>query len=139
MNWTLWQIAIGVTAVYGVGVKPLARSHKAPHSKKLRGNPYVKYPIANTYELDPMAVRHSYQSNCSVWSEPYGTQVQSSPQQNDMGFSLCNIPHCKTPSNWTLWQKPILAIRADCVWSELYTTQLRSTPQQIVIPVFSTP
>ena len=95
MNWTLWRIAIAVTAVYGVGVKPLARSYEAPYSKKLRGNPYVEYPIANTYmyELEPKADGHSYQS--SVWSEPYTTQLRSTKQQNAMGLSLCRVPHCK--------------------------------------------
>ena len=76
MSWTLWQIAIAVTAVYGVEVKPPAHcSYKAPHSKKLQGNPYVAYPVANTYmyELEPKADGHSYQS--SVWSEPYTTQL----------------------------------------------------------------
>ena len=31
------------------------------------GNPYVKYPIANTYELDPTADGHSYQSSVTLW------------------------------------------------------------------------
>ena len=35
------------------------QSYEAPHSKKVWGNPYVEYPIANTYELDPMADGHS--------------------------------------------------------------------------------
>ena len=93
MNWTLWQIVIAIRAVYGVGVNLMAHSYEAPHSKKLWGNPYVEYPIANTYELDPMADGHSYQS--SVWSEPYGKQLRISPQQNAMGLSLCQVPHYK--------------------------------------------
>ena len=62
-----------------------AHSYKAPHSKKLFGYPYVEYPIANTYEVYPMANSHNYQS--SVWSEPYGTQeklyvTHTVPNQN---------------------------------------------------------
>ena len=49
------DIAIGIRAVYGVGVMLTAHSYKAPHSKKLWGYFNVEYPIANTYELDPMA------------------------------------------------------------------------------------
>ena len=88
MNWTLWQIAIAVTAVYGVN--HTAHSYEAPHSKMLCGYPCVKYPIANTYELHLMADSHSYQS--SVWSEPYGTQLRSTPHQNAMGLSLSSNP-----------------------------------------------
>ena len=60
MKRTLWQIAIAVRAVYGVILT--AHSNEAPHSKKLWGYPYVDYPIANTYEPDPMADSHSCQS-----------------------------------------------------------------------------
>ena len=43
------------SAVNGVGVHLTAHSYEAPHSKRLWGYPYVEYPIANTYEVDPMA------------------------------------------------------------------------------------
>ena len=36
----------------------MAHSYETPHSEKLWGYPYVEYPIANTYELDPMADSH---------------------------------------------------------------------------------
>ena len=35
MNWTLWQIAIAIRAVYGVNL--MANSYEAAHSKKLWG------------------------------------------------------------------------------------------------------
>ena len=91
MKLTLWQIAIAVRAVYRVNLT--AHSNEAPHSKKLWGYSYVDYPIANTYEADPMADSHSCQS--SVWNEPYGTQQRSTPQQKTMGLSLCQLPHSK--------------------------------------------
>ena len=74
MKWTLWQIAIAVRAVYGMNLT--THSNEAPQSKKVLGYPYGEYPIANTYEADPMADSHSCQS--SVWScnEPYGKQKQ---------------------------------------------------------------
>ena len=59
-KWTLWQIAIAIRAVYGVGVKLPAHSYKAPHSKKLWGYPYVEYPIANIYEVDLWTLWHPY-------------------------------------------------------------------------------
>ena len=80
--------AISVTAVYGVN--HMAYSYEAPHSKMLCGHPCVEYPIANTYELHLMADSHSYQS--SVWSEPYGTRLQSTPHHNAMGLSLSSNP-----------------------------------------------
>ena len=89
MKRTLGQIAIAVRAVYGVNL--MAHSNEAPHSKKRWGYPYVDYPIANTYEADPMA--DSCQS--SVWIEPYGTQQRSTPQQKTMGLSLRRLPHSK--------------------------------------------
>ena len=91
MKRTLWQIAIAVRAVYGLNL--MAHSNEAPHSKKLWGYPYVDYPIENTYEADPMADSHSCQN--SVWSEPYGTQQRSTPQQKTMGLSLRRLPHSK--------------------------------------------
>ena len=84
-----------LTAVYAVGVKLPAHSYEVPYSKKLWGYPYVEYPIANTYEVDPMADSHSYQSSVWSWSEPYGTQLRSNPQQKAMGLSVCRVPHCK--------------------------------------------
>ena len=57
-----WQMVIAIRAVYGVGVKLPAHSYEAPHNKKLWGYPYVEYPIANNYEVDPMADHHNYQS-----------------------------------------------------------------------------
>ena len=91
MKRTLGQIAIAVRTVYGVNL--MAHSNEAPHSKKRWGYPYVDYPIANTYEADPMADSHSCQS--SVWIEPYGTQQRSTPQQKTMGLSLRRLPHSK--------------------------------------------
>ena len=90
---TLWQIATAIRAVYGVAVNLTAHSYKAIHSEKLWGYPYVKYPLANIYQADPMADSHTYQS--SVWSEPYGTQLQSTPQQKAMGLSVCQVPRSK--------------------------------------------
>ena len=134
-----WQMVIAIRAVYGVGVKLPAQSYEAPHNKKLWGYPYAEYPIANTYELDPMADSHNYQSSVwrhtatkhpiaksygvirlsrtpwiantykldnmadshsyqsSVWScsEPYDTQIRSTPQQKAMGLSLRRVPHSK--------------------------------------------
>ena len=86
MKGTLWQIAIAVRAVYEVGVNLTAHSYEAPHMKKLWVYPYVEFPIANSYELDPMADSHSCQS--SVGSEPYSTQLRSTPQQKAMGLTL---------------------------------------------------
>ena len=58
-----YELADGHVAIRGVyGVGP-AHSYEAPHSKKLWGYPYVDYPIANTYEADPMADSHNYQSS----------------------------------------------------------------------------
>ena len=57
MKQTLWQIAIAVRAVYGMNLT--THSNDAPQSKNVRGYPYVEYPIANTYEADPMADSHS--------------------------------------------------------------------------------
>ena len=57
-------MAIANRAAYGVNLA--AHSYEAPHSKKLWGYFNVEYPIANTYELDPMVWS---------WSEPYGTQL----------------------------------------------------------------
>ena len=118
MNWTLWKIAIAVRAVYGVNLQ--AHSYEAPHSKKLWGYPYVEYPIANTCEADPMADSHSCQS--SVWSEPYRTQLQSTPQ----GLSV--------------WQMAIAIRKIVWSWSETSGTHpiakcygvilTSSTPQQ---------
>ena len=59
------------------GVKHPAHSYETPHSIKLWGYPYVDYPIANTYEVDPMADSHSYQSSVWSWSELYDTQLRS--------------------------------------------------------------
>ena len=59
-------------------------------------NPFfLVCPIANTYmyEVEPMPDSHSYQSN--VWSETYGTQLRSTPQQKAMGLTLCPVPHSK--------------------------------------------
>ena len=75
------DIAIAVRAVHGVNLT--AHSYEAPHSKKLWGYPYIEYPIANTYEVDPMADSHSSQS--SVWSGVNLTAHITS-QQNAMGL-----------------------------------------------------
>ena len=37
MKWTLWQIAIAIRAVYGVGLNLTTHSYEAAHSKKLWG------------------------------------------------------------------------------------------------------
>ena len=59
-----------LTAVYAVGAKLPAHSYKVPYSKKLWGYLYIEYPIANTYEVDPIADSHSCQT--SVWNELWG-------------------------------------------------------------------
>ena len=85
--------AIVIRAVYEVGVNFTAHSYEAPHSKKLWGLPYVvECPIANTYEVDQLAIAIRA---CSVWSELYDRQLRSSPQQNAMGLTLCQVPHSK--------------------------------------------
>ena len=129
MNWTLWQIATAIRAVYGVAVNFTAQSYKAPHSKKLWGYPYVEYPIANIYQADPMADSHTYQS--SVWSEPYGTQLQSTPQQQLWGYPyveypIANIYELDTMADSHSNQSSVWS------WGEPYGngTVLRSTPQQ---------
>ena len=81
--------AIVISVVYEVGVNFTAHSYEAAHSKKLWGYPYVQYPIANTYKVDPMADSHNHQT--SVWSEPYDTQLRSTPEQKCMGLSLCDV------------------------------------------------
>ena len=95
MNSTLWQIATAIRAVYGVGVNLTAHSYKAPHSKKLWVYPNVEYPIANIYQADPMAHNHSYRSSVWSWSEPYGTQLRSTPQRKATRLSICRVPHSK--------------------------------------------
>ena len=124
MKQTLWQIAIAIRALYGVNLT--AHSNEASHSRKLWGYPYVDYPIANTYEVDPMADSHSCQS--SVWSEPYGAQQRSTPQQKTMRL----YPYVDYPIANTYEADP-MADSHSCqstVWSEPYGTQERSTPQQ---------
>ena len=96
----------------------MVHSYEAPHSKKLWGYPYVDYRIANTYEADPMADRHSYQS--SVWSEPYGTQQRSTPQQKLWGYPYVDYPIANT------YEADPMADRhsyQSSVWSEPYGTQ----------------
>ena len=122
MNWTLWQIAITISAVFGVNFT--AHSYEAPNCKMLWGYPYVKYPIANTYELDPMADGHSCQR--SVWSELTAHSYEA--------------PHCKMLWGYPYVEYPIASTyeldpMADghsyqssvWSWSEPYRTQLRST------------
>ena len=131
MNWTLWQIAIAVRAVYGDGVNLMIHSYEAPHTKKLWGYPYADYPIANNYEADPMADRHSYQS--TVWIEPFGTQQRSTPQQKLWGYLYVDYPIANT------YEVDPMADSHSCqssVWSEPYGTQLRSTPQQKAMGLF---
>ena len=70
-----------------------------------------------------MADSHSYQS--SVWSEPYGTQQRSTPQQNSMGLSLRRLPIANTYE-----ADPMADSCQSSVWIEPYGTQQRSTPQQ---------
>ena len=123
MKRTLWQIAIAVRAVYGVNLT--AHSNEAPHSKKLWGYHYVDYPIAKTYEADPMSDIHNCQS--SVWSELYGTQQQSTPQQKLWGYPYVDYPIANT------YEADPMADSHSCqssVWSEPYGTQQQSTRQQ---------
>ena len=63
----------------------MAHSYEAAHSKNPWGYPYVEYPIANTYEVDPAIViravygvrvklpAHSYEAAHSkkLWGYPY--------------------------------------------------------------------
>ena len=123
MNWTLWQIAIGIRAVYRVGVNLTAHCYEPPHSKKLWGYPYVKYPIRNTYQSDPMADSHSYQSSTWSWREPYDTQLRSTPQRNGM-YPIANTYELDPMADGHSYQSSVWS------WSEPYGTQLRSTPQQ---------
>ena len=107
MKRTLWQIAIAVRAVYGVNLT--AHSNEAPHSKKPWGYPYVDYPIANTFEADPMADSHSSQS--SVWS-----RVNLTAHSNE-------VPHSKK-----LWGYPYVEFPiASTYVLKLFTARYRCT------------
>ena len=90
MMRTLWQIAIAVRAVYGVNLT--AHSKEAPHSKKPWGYPYVDYPIANTFEVDPMADSHSSQS--SVWS---GVNLTAHSNEAPHSRKLWGCPYVDYP------------------------------------------
>ena len=86
----------------------MANSYEAAHSKNVQGYPYGEYPIANSYQADRMADSHSCQS--SVWgcSEPYGTQLRSTPHEKPMELYLYRLSSTplQTPMNWTLRQMP---------------------------------
>ena len=127
MDWTLWQIAIALRAVYGVNLT--AHSYDAPHSKKLWGYLYVdtivEYPKANTYEADPMADSHSYQSSVWSWSEPYSTQLRSTHSKKLWGYPYVEYPIANTyifDADSHSYQSSVWS------WREPYGTQLQSTP-----------
>ena len=96
------------------GVNSTTDSYEAAHSLKLWGYPYVEYPIANTYEVDPAIViivyevgvnftAHSYEAAHSkkLWVYPYVEYpIASTYEVDPMALS-----HIYQSTVWS-WSEP---------------------------------
>ena len=75
----------------------LRHTAMTPHSKRLWGYPYVEYPIANTYEAEPMADSHSYQTRAvhGVGVHLTAHSYEAPHSKKLVEISLRRVPHSK--------------------------------------------